>query len=1483
MHDEFEMRMIGELNFFLGLQIKQMEDGIFFNQSKYIKGMLKKFGLEDSKPIKTPMSSDTKLTKDEECESVDSTKYQGMIGTDIETIVYVDSDHAGDYVDRKSTSGICTLVGYCLTSWFSKKQTALAISTTEAEYVSAKKACQQALWMKQALIDYDIRLDDVSIIWSLDELAYGVPSDGPYETKPPSPDDIISVMNPFATQLERKLRRDRGTRKGCHSTSSSTFNQPSSSHLNDDDDDRNYKGTSRASTPSPIRYVNSLTNEVPQVFQNPPNIDPYLEPFYTRQTEIINRQVQIQEEHRGGLRQLFVNISSDEDVTTITSPTIGNKVHKTFLLPGNSQNNINDKGYWDSCCSRNMTGNISYLSDYEPFDGGYVSFGQGGCKITGKGTIKTAKASPDESMLWHMRLGYLNFETMNRFTWTFFLKTKDETSDILRNFITKIENMKDFKAEAVNTDCYVQNMVLVNKSQNKTPYELFNGKFEAKGDEGYFIGYSMSSKAFRVFNKRTKRVEENLHVDFLENKATEKGTKDAASQEVKKDVSSLRYIALPNWVHKALLESSLSNAQDTCNADAPKSSGNPNPTATTTNPLTDQMETLTMETPIPTVSSPVPTVCFKDSLKPSSTTKIISKRVTSQDVTPSLDNISTLANRFNDILRVTTSIVDSHGEEDDISNMETTIIASPTPTLRIHKDHPKRVRPIGTKWVLNNKKDERGIVIRNKARLVAQRHTQEEGIEYDEVFAPVARIEAIRLFLAYASFMGFTVYQMDVKSAFLYGTIDEEVYVMQTPGFQDLKFPARVYKVEKVMYGLHQAPRAWQRGDFILVQVYVDDIIFGSLNPQLCREFEALMHEKFQMSAMDVRSANTPMDKENPWGKDGTGKDVDLHLYRSMIGSLMYLSASKPDIMFAVCACARHQITPKECHLHAVKRIFRYLKGHPKLGLWYPKESAFDLVAYSNSDYGGATQDRKSTTRGCQFLGRRLISWQCKKQTIMATSTTEAKYVATTSGCGQVLWIQNQLLDYGYNFMNTKIYIDNNSAICIVKNPVYHSKTKDIEIIHHFIRDCFEKKLISVDHIHTDDNVANLLTKPFDVGRFQYLVYDLNNDFHQIVDFVEASYLRAKIAQSLALLPVADEPAFPIGDDSQCEACTTDSGLEAKQDRANVTKTSTFPSDSTPRVTSLAADEGSIQQQLNELTDLEGGGVAQYGKDALIKGRSLDEGEEAAIKRISISPVTEVYVAEVPTGSGSIPTASPPGTRVPTGGVPTGSDVVPTSGVPTSSAQEGKIMIDGLDRNNETVAKYLHEYYQFAGDLPIKERIELISWKARHFKGMTLKEIKQKFDLVWKQIQDFIPIGSKEKSERFKRKRIRIEQDSVKKLKTSEEVPEEKLKEMMELIPVEEVYVEALKVKHPIIDWEVHTERERSYWKIIRLGGSTANYQFFVDLLKHFDRDDLNQLWVLVKETLNIRPVANDKDMELWVELKRLYELDVEDKLWTHT
>nr|GEU40461.1 retrovirus-related Pol polyprotein from transposon TNT 1-94 [Tanacetum cinerariifolium] len=292
-------------------------------------------------------------------------------------------------------------------------------------------------------------------------------------------------------------------------------------------------------------------------------------------------------------------------------------------------------------------------------------------------------------------------------------------------------------------------------------------------------------------------------------------------------------------------------------------------------------------------------------------------------------------------------------------------------------------------------------------------HRQKEGIDYDEVFAPVARIEAIRLFLDYASFMDFTVYQMDVKSAFLYGTIEEKVYVSQPTGFVDQQFPDKVYKVEKALYGLYQAPRAWyetlsncllengfRRGtidkilfikkiknDILLVQVYVDDIIFGSTKRSLSTEFEQLMHNRFQMSSMgeltfflgmqvkqrkdgiflsqdkyvcdiikkfsfsSVKSASTPMETHKPLSKDSDATDVDVHLYLSMIGSLMYLTSSRLDIMFAVCACLRFQVQPKVSYMHVVKRIFRYLNGYPTLGFWYPKDSPLKLIAYSDSDY----------------------------------------------------------------------------------------------------------------------------------------------------------------------------------------------------------------------------------------------------------------------------------------------------------------------------------------------------------------------------------------------------------------------------------------------------------------------------------------------------------------------------------------------------
>ncbi|GJR48313.1 retrotransposon protein, putative, ty1-copia subclass [Tanacetum coccineum] len=1069
-----------------------------------------------------------------------------------------------------------------------------------------------------------------------------------------------------------------------------------------------------------------------------------------------------------------------------------------------------DQGYIDSGCSRHMTCNISYLLDFQEFNGGYVTFGGGvrGGKISGKGTLKTgkldfqdvffvnelqfnlfsvsqmcdkkncflftnttcfvlssdfklpdesqillkiprknnmysvdmknilpkerltclvAKATLDESMLWHRRPGHINFKTINKLlTDNLVRASKDETSGILKNFITEIENLVDkkvkinrcdngtkfknrvmtefceqkgikreysvartpqqngvaerrnrtlieaartmladfklpttFWAEAVNTVCYVHNRVIIIKPHNKTPYELFRGrtpalnfmrpfgchvsilntldhlgKFDGKSDYGFFVGYSLTSKAFRVYNIRTRRVEENLHIRFLEDKpiVSVDGPKwlfdldsltksmnympviagthsnDFAVSEVsigegstsKETDTSQDYIVMPLWKDSSLFDSpsinvshddpeassdaekrddeGISKATEVDDQERPKSSTlninivGPSINTTSANPRTGSLH-------INTVS---PTVITTRSHRPQSVSDIFSLR---DNVTPEASN----ADLFGDEIEL------------DMSNLNASYQVPTTPNTRIHKDHsldhvigdiqsgvqirgmtktaneqgffsavyegkthedlhtcmffcflsqeePKRVtkalsdpawveamqeellkfklqkvwvlidlpkgkRAIGTKWIFRNKKDERGIVIRNKARLVAQGYTQEEGIDYEEVF----------------------------PLAFLYGQIEEEVYVCQPPGFEDPDYPNKVYKVVKALYGLNQALRAWyetlakylldngfhrgkidqtlfikkQKEDILLVQIYVDDITFGSIKKDLCLEFEKLMHDKFQMSSMgeltfflDVRTADTPMDTENPLLKDLYGNDVDVHLYRSMIRSLMYLTSSRPDIMF---------------------------------------------VEINN--------------RRLSVLGCRLISWQCKKRTVVATSSTKAEYVAAASCCGQVLWIQNQMVEYGYNFMHTMINMDNSSTICIVKNPVSHTKTKHIEIRYHFIRDCNDKKLIQVVKIHTDNNFADLLTKALDVGRHVKRGRD------------------TKIPQSSGPpVKVGNEAVHKELGDRMKRAATTASSLEAEQDSGSINRTQSMAilnepnpygtgSGSGPRVNTLGSGE----------------------------------------------------------------------------------------------------------------------------------------------------------------------------------------------------------------------------------------------------------------------------------------------------------------------
>nr|GEV52102.1 hypothetical protein [Tanacetum cinerariifolium] len=698
------------------------------------------------------------------------------------------------------------------------------------------------------------------------------------------------------------------------------------------------------------------------------------------------------------------------------------KDNRWIYTHGHPHQALKNKRIVDSGCSRHMTGNKAYLDDYQEInDGGFVTFG-------------SIRASIDESNLWYMRLGHVNFKTMNklvkgnlvrglplkifendhtcvacqkgkqhkatltddfsRFSWVFFLATKDETSKngvAERKNITLIEAATTMLAdsllpiifwdEAVNTACYVLNRALVTNTQNKTPYELLNvrtpsldfirpfgcpvtilntldplGKFKGKVDEGFLVGYSVTSKAFRVFNTKTRKVKENLHVRLLKNRSIRK---------IKLTEMNLTGL----WVKKMRLVMQRMPFEREFKQGCMDQRGVTK--AGITNSFNTVSTLVNAASTSGTFSVGEPSSSHPDAFIPSNTLLHVDQ---DDSQIPDLEDIVELQSTgiFNSAYDDdSTSPIQSVDTEADFNNMESSTI-----THRVHLDHPKdqilgdpksAVQTRGMakkssgvhalvsyihKQRRTNHKDYENclfvcFLLQMEPKKVSQALDDESWVEAMQeellqfslqkfwrlVDLPYGKkaigtkwvIEAIRIFLAFASYMGFIVYQMDVKSAFLYGTIEKKVYVSQPPGFIDPQFLNKVYNVEKALYGLHQAPRACyetlftfllqngyrmrtinktlfikkDKDDIMLVQVYVDNIIFGSTKKSLCDEFEALMHTRFQMSGL--------------------------------------------------------QVTPKLSHLHAVKRIFR-----------------------------------KSTTGGCQFLGRRLISWQCKKQAIVATSTTEA-------------------------------------------------------------------------------------------------------------------------------------------------------------------------------------------------------------------------------------------------------------------------------------------------------------------------------------------------------------------------------------------------------------------------------------------------------------------------------------------------------------
>nr|GEX07539.1 hypothetical protein [Tanacetum cinerariifolium] len=569
------------------------------------------------------------------------------------------------------------------------------------------------------------------------------------------------------------------------------------------------------------------------------------------------------------------------------------------------------------------------------------------------------------------------------------------------------------------------------------------------------LGMLQQSRAYRVFNKRTRVIVETIHVNFdeLPHMASDHVSSDL-TPEYKTVTTSNKLDLLFNSMFDELLNGSskvVSKSYAISTADAP------NQCQQHTTPLN------THTTPAPSCQVPtqVPTVTSNENINQAEMVKEYAQ----------VEN--------DEFINILCTLVQDRGE--------------------IHVwelvDRPLCKNVINMKWLWKNKHDEENTVIRNKSRLVAKGYAQKEGVDFEESFAPIALLEA------------------------------EEVYVNQPDGFVDPYHLDKVYRLKKALYGLKQAPRAWydelsnflvskgfskgfinptlfitkHRGDILLVQVYVDDIIFSSTNPNLSKRFENLMHSKFEMSMMgelkfflgiqihqssrsifinqakyaqeilikhgmtSCDSVGTPMATKH-LDADLSGTLIDQTKYHSMVGALMYLTASRPDIMHATCYCARYQAKPTEKHLTAVKRIFRFRSA-------------------------GCLDSPKSTSGGIQFLGGdKLVSWSSKKQDCTSMSSVEAEYVSLSACYAQVIWMRTQLTKYGFHFDKIPMYCDSKAAITISCNPVQHSHTKYIDVRYHIINENVKKGIVKVFFVGTKYQLAGIFTKALPEERFKYLV-----------------------------------------------------------------------------------------------------------------------------------------------------------------------------------------------------------------------------------------------------------------------------------------------------------------------------------------------------------------------------------------------------------
>nr|GEX00340.1 retrovirus-related Pol polyprotein from transposon TNT 1-94 [Tanacetum cinerariifolium] len=1117
----------------------------------------------------------------------------------------------------------------------------------------------------------------------------------------------------------------------------------------------------------------------------------------------------------------------------------------------------------------------------------------------------------------------------SRFTWVFFLATKDETSPILKTFITGLENQLSLKgikrefsvlrtpqqngiaerknrtlieaartmledsllpipfwAEAVNTACYVQNRILVTKPQNKTPYELLHGrtpsigfmrpfgylvtilntldslsKFNGNVDEGFFVGYSVSSKAFRVFNSRTRIVQETLHVNFLKNKPNVAGSGPTWLFDIDTLTKTMNYqpVTAGNQSNPSAGVQEQCDAEKAreeikqqcvlfpvCSAQSKKQNDKTKKEAKGKTPVESftGYRNLSAEfkdfsdnsiNEVNAVGTLVPTI---RKISPNSTN-------TFSDVGPS-NAAASLTHRKS-------SCIDTSQLSDDLDMPELEDITysdDEDDKVWVLVDLSYGKRAIGTKWVFRNKNDERGIMVRNKARLVAQGHTQEEGTNYEEVFASVAMMKAIRLFLAYASFMGFMMYQMDVKSAFLYGTNEEEVYVCQPPGFEDLDYPDKVYKVVKALYGLHQAPRAWyetlanyllendfqrgkidqtlfikrQKSDILLVQIYVDDIIFCSTNKDLCKAFEKLMKDKFQMSLMGEltfflglqidsgKAASTHIYTEKPLLKDPDGDDVVLSSMESLkrmlhvtnILSVGYLTT--PQMFWTTVAVKNvNNVTSEEIFAELAR--MGYEKPSTKLTFYkaffssrwkflihtllqcmsvkrtswneFSSSMSSDVICLSSGKgFSGVETPLFEGMLVAQEVGEGVADKVHGEDVNAAGVVTERVVSAADDDAGFPMDLLQTLMDTCTNLSRRVEHLEQDKVAYSLKITKLKSRVKKLERMNKAYKLKRLKKVGSAQRIDTsDDTVMDDVSKQKGIIR--------NIDANEDVVLEDAKDVAAD---------AKDDQDADIDKSADIQGRTAESQAEIYKidlDHAN-------------KVLSMQEEESEpigLQEVVEVVTTAK------------------------IITEVVTAASTTITAADVP-----IPTAT------------TAAALTLTAGPSRRTKRVDNVVkrYQALKRKPQTEAQVRKNRMSYLKNVA--------GFKMDYFKGMTYDDIRPVFKKYFDSNVDCLQKTKEQMDEEVSRALKRLnesqEEKTAKKQKLDEEV--EELKRHLQIVPNEEddVYTEAtpLALKVPVVDYEIYNQNNKPYYKIKRADGSHQLYLSFLSLLRNFDREDLEAL-----------------------------------------